>query len=54
MQFRAVMLIALWTMFSGPVFGPPVASSRARQPAAATRTRPAAPHAPASAVHHRR
>lgn len=54
MQFRAVVLIALWTMFSGPVIGPPVASTRARQPAAAVRARPATLHAPATATHRRR
>jgi hypothetical protein len=35
MRFRCAALIALWTMFSGPVFGPPVGSTHAPRPAAA-------------------
>jgi hypothetical protein len=27
MQFRWVSLIALWTILSGPIFGPPTGSS---------------------------
>jgi hypothetical protein len=30
MQFRCVAAIALWTMLTGPIFGPPVDSSPSR------------------------
>jgi hypothetical protein len=44
MRFRCVALIALWTMLSGPVFGPPVDSSAARRrPTAATAPAPDSP-----------
>ncbi len=36
MQFRWAAAIALWTMFSGPVFGPPTAPAP-RHAAAVTR-----------------
>jgi hypothetical protein len=32
MRFRCVALVALWTMFSGPVFGPPASSSPSPHP----------------------
>jgi hypothetical protein len=43
MQFRWIALIALWTLISGPIFGPPAAprdkaSAAAAQKAAPTKT----------------
>ncbi len=51
MQFRCVVLITLWTMFSGPIFGPPVNSAPARHTSTARRTPPPPP--PAHAPRHR-
>jgi hypothetical protein len=35
-EFRWAVLIALWTMFSGPVIGPPVAPTPRHEAAAPT------------------
>jgi hypothetical protein len=47
MQFRWLAAITLWTLLSGPVFGPPT-----RSPSGATAS--AARPAPVKATHHAR
>jgi hypothetical protein len=45
MEFRGLALVALWTLLSGPVFGPPAGTPvRSREGAAAAATRPAVKH----------
>jgi len=35
MTFRTIALLALWTILSGPVFGPPMGSTRTKDRVAA-------------------
>jgi hypothetical protein len=42
MDFRCLALIALWTLLSGPIFGPPARSTvRSDERATATAVKPA-------------